>query len=64
MTNTCLIFLDRLQVIPMLHISLSYTYVIDWHLQYEVLFAEFTRSEYFNIFAENPVTMGFQKFTC
>ena len=33
--------LDRLQVILMLLIKLNYTRVIDWHFQYEVLFANF-----------------------
>ena len=66
--NDCYMFdqmsLDRFQVIPILLINISYTCVINWHFQYEVLFANFIRGEYLNIFLENSVILGFQKFTC
>ena len=36
---------------------------MEWHFQYEVLFANFIRGEYLNIFSESPIALGFQKIS-
>ena len=54
-------YLDRFQLIPMLLINL--TCVTDWHFQQKYYSPNLFQANSF-YFCNQPVILGFQKFTC